>query len=30
MVHNIGEDNVLWQVKERRTATATVKRADGR
>lgn len=30
MVHNIGEDNVLWQVKECGTATAMVKKGEGR
>lgn len=29
MVHKIGEDSVLWQVKEHRTAAGTVKRGDG-
>lgn len=29
MVHKIGEDNVLWQVKERRTAAGAVKMGDG-
>lgn len=30
MVHNVGEDNVLWQVKECGTATAMVKKGEGR
>lgn len=30
MVHNIREESALWQVKECGTATATVKKGEGR